>query len=104
MIVTSLLYTVFGVADAAGSAVISTITAHHTELTGGAGHGVVIADVGFEQAFLVLLVGGVVGIVVTLLMRHGRKPATGGADADQEQVLRAGAAASRQAGRQATVV
>ncbi|MFG2960993.1 MFS transporter [Streptomyces sp. NPDC048291] len=79
---TSLLYTVLGTANGIGSAAITTITARHTRLTEGSDHAVVVTDTGFELSILVLLAGGVVSVVLTLLMRHGRTPATGGATAD----------------------
>ena len=81
---TSLLYTVLGVANGLGSAAISTITARHTQLAEGGAHEVVIGDTGFELSILVLLAGGFVSVALTLLMRHGRTPATGGTAVDQE--------------------
>ncbi|MEV4238401.1 MFS transporter [Nocardia sp. NPDC049737] len=40
----------------------------------------VFADSGYTQSFWVVLVTTVIALVIAVLMRHGRKPATGGAD------------------------
>ncbi|MFI6984913.1 hypothetical protein ACIBSV_40845 [Embleya sp. NPDC050154] len=40
---------------------------------------IVYADAAFEHAFAIAAVVGLVGVLVAVLMRHGRTPATGGA-------------------------
>jgi MFS family permease len=49
--------------------------------TDSATHQVVYASRGYTYVFLTLAVAGMVGFVLTAFMRHGRRPATGGAAA-----------------------
>lgn len=76
---TSLLYTAMGVMNAVSTAVVGAITASHQVPLNWAGHHltVVTAD-GFRIAYLVLLGGCIAALVIALIMRHGRAPATGG--------------------------
>lgn len=78
---TSMLYTALGTMNAISTAVIGTITADHSNPVGsGASAALVINDAGFRIAFLVTVGTSAAGIILALAMRHGRQPATGGAE------------------------
>lgn len=80
---TSLLYTALGVMNSVCTAVVGSITASYTVDVSGIDQGI-ISDTGFRIASLVLLCVGVAGIAVTVMMRHGRDPASGGAVPDRQ--------------------
>lgn len=82
---TSLLYTALGVMNSVCTAVVGSITASHTVAVSGIDGGV-ISDTGFRIAALVLLCVGIAAIGVTVAMRHGRTPATGGSGSENRPV------------------
>ncbi|WP_372349853.1 hypothetical protein [Streptomyces sp. KL116D] len=58
------------------SATIGGLLSHN--VVGTVGHGPVYADSAFTTIFLIGAAGGVIGLILTLAMRRGRQPATGG--------------------------
>ncbi|MGW5648156.1 MFS transporter [Saccharopolyspora sp. NPDC003752] len=66
------------IAAAVGGAVIAADVVRIEPSTGAVVYGLT----GFRNAFLILTAVAVVGLVLTLLMRHGRQPATGGVQPD----------------------
>lgn len=75
-VTTSLLYTALGVMNTLGTAIVGSITAaHQVRLSSGVS---ITNDTGYQAAYFVLLGVGVLALLLTVLMRHGRAPATGG--------------------------
>ncbi|GLY71008.1 MFS transporter [Amycolatopsis taiwanensis] len=78
----SMKYTVEqGVGSIAGAIAGAIIAADVVKIVPKSG-AIIYGMAGFQQAFLVLAVAAAVGLIVALLMRHGRKPATGGVAPD----------------------
>lgn len=80
---TSMLYTALGMMNAVSTAVIGTITADNSSPVGtGASAALIINNAGFRISFLVTVATSAAGIILVLAMRHGRRPATGGIEAE----------------------
>jgi len=76
------------VAAAAGTAVTGSVMAQHVRTVLPGSHTVIYADSAFTSSYLVSGIVGVVGVLVVLMMRHGRQPAQGGLDTE-DGVVRA---------------
>lgn len=74
------------------TSVTGTIMAAHTLPAPGGGHAGVVSDSGLVLGYVVAGVVSAVGVVVALVMRHGRTPAEGGMRAEELTADRAGAA------------
>lgn len=82
-VTTSLLYTALGVMNTLCSAIAGAVTSSYAVPAGGGT--TVTSHTGYQVAYLVLLGVSIVAIVLTLVMRHGRAPASGGAVADHRE-------------------
>ncbi|CAM2770759.1 MFS transporter [Prescottella defluvii] len=78
----SMKYTLDMIFSALAAAVSGAILAAHVATVIEAKNVTIFGMDGYQSAYMVLAVTGVVTIVATLLMRHGRTPATGGVAAD----------------------
>lgn len=64
------------------SAIAVTVTgvvmSHHVQAVDPKTHAVLYADAALSRGFLYAAAVGLLGVVVALVMKHGRRPATGG--------------------------
>ncbi|WP_027945684.1 MFS transporter [Amycolatopsis taiwanensis] len=80
-VTTSLLYTALGVMNSVCTAVAGAIMAAYSVPVGSGK--TITSDTGYQVAYLVLLGVSVLALALTLAMRHGRRPASGGAAPDR---------------------